>query len=115
MFSCCCFVSCRYLDENNLLDTLPLEQWYGTCFAGVLTNQSIIRIWDKICGGSRKIVIFVFVTMFNWIWRTSKLSSATQVSEILAIIDNVSAYNHHFFPHFQCNESHIFWCSFYSI
>lgn len=80
----------RYLDENNLLDALPLEEWYGTCFAGVLTNQAIIRIWDKICGGSRKIVVFVFVTLFNWIWRTSKLSTATQVSEILAIIDNVS-------------------------
>lgn len=80
----------RYLDENNLLDALPLEQWLGTCFAGVLTNQSIIRIWDKICGGSRKIVAFVFVTILNWIWRTSKLSSATQVSEILTIIDNVS-------------------------
>lgn len=80
----------RYLDDNNLLDALPLEQWYGTCFAGVLTNQSIIRIWDKICGGSRKIVVFVFVTIFNSIWRTTKLSSATQVSEILTIIDNVS-------------------------
>lgn len=90
-----CFVSFhfhRYLDENNLLDALPLEQWYGTCFAGILTNQSIIRIWDKICGGSRKIVVFVFVTIFNWIWRTTKLSSATQVSEILTIIDNVSVW-----------------------
>lgn len=79
----------RYLDENNLLDALPLEQWYGTCFAGVLTNQSLIRIWDKICGGSRKIVVFVFVTLFNWIWRTSRLSSTTQVPEIITIIDNV--------------------------
>lgn len=74
---------------------MPLEQWYGTCFAGVLTHQSIIRIWDKICGGSRKIVVFVFVTIFNWIWRTTKASSATQVSEILTIIDNVSCdYKH---------------------
>lgn len=80
----------RYLDENNLLDALPLEHWYGTCFAGVLTNQSLIRIWDKICGGSRKIVVFVFVTLFSWIWRQSKLPSATQVSEIITIIDNVS-------------------------
>lgn len=90
-FHFCCFLHIRrYLDDNNLLDALPLEQWYGTCFAGVLTNQSIIRIWDKICGGSRKIVVFVFVTIFNCIWRTTKLSSATQVSEILTIIDNVS-------------------------
>lgn len=80
---------CRHLDENNLLDALPLEQWYGTCFSGVLVNQSLIRIWDKICGGSRKIVVFVFVTLFSWIWRTARLSSATQVPEILTIIDNV--------------------------
>lgn len=80
----------RHLDENNLLDALPLEQWFGTCFAGVLTNQSLIRIWDKICGGSRKIVVFVFVTLFSWIWRTTRLPSATQVPEIIAIVDNVS-------------------------
>ncbi|XP_055322933.1 TBC1 domain family member 7 [Sitodiplosis mosellana] len=79
----------KHLDENNLLDALPLEQWYGTCFAGVLTNQSLIRIWDKICGGSRKIVVFVFVTLFSWIWRTARLSSATQVPEIITIIDNL--------------------------
>lgn len=94
----CVCVSFRHLDENNLLDALPLEQWYGTCFAGVLTNQSLIRIWDKICGGSRKIVVFVFVTLFSWIWRTARLSSATQVPEIITIIDNVSI-NRAFFCH----------------
>lgn len=79
----------RYLDDNNLLDALPLDQWYGTCFAGILPNQSIIRIWDKIIGGSHKIIVYVFITMFSWIWRMSKLSSAKDISEVQLIIDNV--------------------------
>lgn len=82
----------RHLDDNNLLDALPLEKWYGTCFAGILPNQSLIRIWDKICGGSRKIVVYVFITMFSWVWRMSKLSNAKEISEVLLIIDNVSSY-----------------------
>lgn len=67
-----------------------MEQWFCTCYAGVLSNQSLVRIWDKICGGSRKIVAFVFVTLFDRLWRTTKLSNVYQVPEILTIIDNVS-------------------------
>lgn len=66
-----------------------MEQWFSTCYAGVLSNQSLVRIWDKICGGSRKIVAFVFVTLFDRLWRTTKLSNVYRVPEILTIIDNV--------------------------
>lgn len=40
-----------------------LEKWYVTCFAGVLSESSLVRVWDKVCGGSRKIVVFVFLEL----------------------------------------------------
>lgn len=58
-----------HLESNNILNSLPLEKWYSLCFAGVLTKPALIRIWDKICGGSRKIVVFVFIVLFNTLWR----------------------------------------------
>lgn len=80
----------RHLEQHNLLDTLPLDRWYGTCFSGVLTKLSLIRIWDKICGGSRKIVVFVFIVLFSTIWRTTKLANTYNLSDVLKIISSVS-------------------------
>jgi len=51
----------RHLLQINALDRLPYEQWYTSCFASVMSNSSLIRIWDKIVGGSIKIVVFVFI------------------------------------------------------
>ncbi|XP_013097413.2 TBC1 domain family member 7 [Stomoxys calcitrans] len=40
-----------------------LDRWYITCFAGVINESTLVRVWDKICGGSRKIVVFIFLEM----------------------------------------------------
>ncbi|CAD6992631.1 unnamed protein product [Ceratitis capitata] len=58
------------IELNNHLEKLGvfnpgeiLEKWYVTCFAGVITDTALVKIWDKICGGSRKIVVFVFLEL----------------------------------------------------
>ncbi|XP_061391941.1 TBC1 domain family member 7 [Musca vetustissima] len=40
-----------------------LDRWYITCFAGVINESTLVRVWDKICGGSKKIVVFIFLEM----------------------------------------------------
>lgn len=40
-----------------------LDKWYITCFAGVINESTLVRVWDKICGGSRKIVVFIFLEL----------------------------------------------------
>lgn len=40
-----------------------LDRWYMTCFAGVINESTLVRVWDKICGGSKKIVVFIFLEM----------------------------------------------------
>lgn len=58
------------IELNNYLENLGvfnsggiLEKWYVTCFAGVITDTALVKVWDKICGGSRKIVVFVFLDL----------------------------------------------------
>lgn len=66
---------------------MPLEKWYGSCFAGVLSKPALIRIWDKICGGSHKIVVFVLLVMFNML--CYKFYQHTEVAKILELVDGV--------------------------
>ncbi|XP_073815087.1 TBC1 domain family member 7 [Musca autumnalis] len=40
-----------------------LDRWYITCFAGVINESTLVRVWDKVCGGSKKIVVFIFLEM----------------------------------------------------
>lgn len=80
----------RYLKHHNLLELIPLDKWYGSCFAGVLAKPSLIPIWDKICGGSKRILIFVFLILFDTLWRTTKLPNTTDISDILKMVSNLS-------------------------
>ncbi|KAH8363537.1 hypothetical protein KR084_011428 [Drosophila pseudotakahashii] len=56
---------CNHLEELGLFDgnSTLLDNWYITCFAGVICETVLVKIWDKICGGSRKIVVFLFVEL----------------------------------------------------
>lgn len=54
-----------HLEKHNILQNLPLEKWYTNCFAGIVSEPALIKIWDKICGGSRKIVIFLFLVILK--------------------------------------------------
>ncbi|XP_067683712.1 TBC1 domain family member 7-like isoform X2 [Haliotis asinina] len=53
-----------HLQENNVLSSLPLMDWFRCCFAGVLPDISFERVWDKVLGGSPSILVFVAVAIF---------------------------------------------------
>ncbi|XP_017485663.1 PREDICTED: TBC1 domain family member 7-like [Rhagoletis zephyria] len=54
----------NHLERLGVYNTGELvEKWYVTCFAGVITDTALVKVWDKICGGSRKIVVFVFLEL----------------------------------------------------
>jgi len=43
----------------NAIDNLPLDKWFGQCFAGYILETSLVRIWDKLLGGSCQIIVFL--------------------------------------------------------
>jgi len=47
-----------FAGSSNLLDN-----WYTTCFAGVICETVLVKVWDKVCGGAKKIVVFLFVEL----------------------------------------------------
>lgn len=48
-------------DVNSKL----LDDWYTTCFAGVICDTVLVKIWDKVCGGAKKIVVFLFIELMK--------------------------------------------------
>lgn len=86
---------CSHLENNNILNSLPLEKWYTSCFAGVLTKLALIRIWDKICGGSRKIVVFVFIVLFNTLWRKNLVEN-----DLKGLLDKIEIVSWSYFSEF---------------
>lgn len=94
------FRNSRHLEQHNMLGALPLDKWYETCFAGVLAKPALVRVWDKICGGSRKIVVFVCVVMLNVMGR--RIAMHKELMPVLELIGTVSLviyrlYRLHFF------------------
>ena len=51
------------LKSKNILDELPFDRWYTSIFASVLNELALIRIFDRIAGGSSQIVIFLFIVI----------------------------------------------------
>lgn len=58
-----------HLKSCDMLTALPLTDWYRSFFAGVLSEPALIRIWDKICGGAIKIVVFVMIELLRFLRR----------------------------------------------
>lgn len=78
-----------HLKSCDILPVLPLEKWYGSFFAGVLPELAIIRIWDKICGGSIKIVIFVLIEILRTLRR--RVLRCVDLKSLLECIETVSS------------------------
>jgi len=53
----------KHLTAIRGLDDLPYNEWFYRCFAGFLPVPSLLRIWDRIIGGSIKILMYVVVAM----------------------------------------------------
>jgi len=52
-----------HLASIQALRALPIRKWYEQCFAGVLHETPLQRIWDKIIGTCMKILVCVSVSL----------------------------------------------------
>lgn len=51
----------KHMVQIGAINRLPYETWYQSCFSGVIAERALVRIWDRICGGSVTIVVFVLI------------------------------------------------------
>lgn len=78
-----------HLTSIDALHSIPFERWFCSCFAGTIHESALVKIWDKLVGGSYKILIFVSVILLTSLRRvilkcqtaTEVLSSVTTISE----------------------------------
>ncbi|XP_057330650.1 TBC1 domain family member 7 [Microplitis mediator] len=58
--------SCLYkhLLKCEVLNNIPFDQWFCSCFAETICDGSLPKIWDKIAVGAYKILAFVAAVVF---------------------------------------------------
>ncbi|PNF19492.1 TBC1 domain family member 7 [Cryptotermes secundus] len=77
---------------NHLLDigawnVIPLQSWLCSCFAGVISESSLGKVWDKLAGGSCKILVFVAVVILRTLRRN--LLSCKMSDNVLNCLNNI--------------------------
>lgn len=77
----------NHIIDKKALDVLPLTKWFNCCFAGVLDDTSLTKIWDKICSGAPKILSFVAVTLVITLRRN--ILKAKTSDEILQCVSEI--------------------------
>ncbi|XP_071438746.1 TBC1 domain family member 7 [Hetaerina americana] len=77
-----------YLLEIRAFQVLPLESWFYRCFAGVLYDQALRKIWDKLAGGSCKILVYVAIVLLITL-RRGIFGSKTR-DEVLNHLSNIN-------------------------
>lgn len=81
-----------HLTDIDALHKIPFEKWFYSCFAGTVHESALVKIWDKLVGGSYKILIFVSVVLLTSLRRLIlKCQTATEVLSGVAIISEESA------------------------
>ncbi|XP_034130379.1 TBC1 domain family member 7 isoform X2 [Drosophila guanche] len=79
------------LEQLGLFESssVLLDNWYITCFAGVICETVLVKIWDKVCGGSRKIVVFLFVELVKDIrYLILKQNSLAEVKKLIETVED---------------------------
>ncbi|XP_030370296.1 TBC1 domain family member 7 [Scaptodrosophila lebanonensis] len=77
-----------FSSNNNLLDN-----WYTTSFAGIIRETVLVKIWDKICGGARKIVVFLFLEMVKDSQIKQRISICSAQNEFKILIETALQVN----------------------
>ncbi|RUS73973.1 hypothetical protein EGW08_018261 [Elysia chlorotica] len=54
----------QHLCKHHIVSALPLEVWFHQCFASVLPETSVERIWDRVLCSSGHVLVFVAVAIF---------------------------------------------------
>ncbi|CAH1787698.1 unnamed protein product [Owenia fusiformis] len=79
----------EHLSKHRVLSSLPMSLWYKSSFAGVLPETSFERIWDKVIGGSCKILVFLMVSTLLTLKRP--LLSMNSSQEIVQYLNKISS------------------------
>ncbi|XP_034837290.1 TBC1 domain family member 7 isoform X1 [Maniola hyperantus] len=77
----------NHLVEIKALEVLPLTKWFNCCFASVIDDTSLTKIWDKICSGAPKILSFVAVMLVVTL-RRNILKASTE-EEVLKCVSEI--------------------------
>ncbi|KAG7297593.1 hypothetical protein JYU34_019648 [Plutella xylostella] len=77
----------NHLVDIKGLDILPLTKWFNCCFAGILDDTSLTKIWDKLCGGAPKILSFVAVMLLITLRRC--ILKAENAEEVLKCVSEI--------------------------
>lgn len=78
----------NHLLDINSLDLLPFTKWFNCCFAGVLDESSLAKIWDKLCSGAPKILSFTAVMLIITVRRN--ILRAKNSDEVLKCVTEMS-------------------------
>lgn len=76
-----------HLQHTGLQKAIPIGKWFDSCFAGILNENPLAKIWDKICGGSVKILIFVTIALLTI--QRHELLKCTTLQTFLDCLKNV--------------------------
>ncbi|XP_067008700.2 TBC1 domain family member 7 [Anabrus simplex] len=77
-----------HLVDIGALDAIPLHSWLCCCFAGIISESSLEKIWDKLTGGSCKILVFVAIVLLFTLRRP--LMKCLTIESVLKCLNNVS-------------------------
>ncbi|EFA10139.1 TBC1 domain family member 7 [Tribolium castaneum] len=78
----------KHLSKIEALENLPLDSWFDCCFAGTLNDMVLGRIWDKIMGGSYKILVYTTVVILTSL--KHKIMRCTNVDCVIENVNNIS-------------------------
>lgn len=77
-----------HLCEIGALSAIPFHDWLCCCFAGIISESSLEKVWDKLIGGSCKVLIFVAVVLLVTLRRL--LLKCSSVDATLDCLSNIS-------------------------
>ena len=78
----------KHLIKIDALYNLPYDTWFYSCFAGVICNGSIAKIWDKIMVSAYRILVFVAVVTLTTLRRL--LLRCENTDSVLDTINNIT-------------------------
>ncbi|KAJ8936963.1 hypothetical protein NQ318_015626 [Aromia moschata] len=77
----------KHLQKSGILENLPVAKWFDCCFAGVLNETALGKIWDKLCAGSYKILVYVIVALLMNL--KHRLLKCTDINGFMQCIKNI--------------------------
>ncbi|KAK0173413.1 hypothetical protein PV328_006614 [Microctonus aethiopoides] len=78
----------KHLLELQALNNIPFNSWFYSCFAGIISDGSISKIWDKIAVGAYKILVFVATVILLTFRRL--LLDCDSIDAVLDIISHIN-------------------------